>query len=100
VDGLDNALSNGQHVESKWGKAERSASKGPLRQWRVAHLKRDNSGTTLVASRSERDGAAWLQASTWPNLRGGGEEYGELHRPARRDDDGTRGSSTTAECST
>jgi hypothetical protein len=38
---------------------------------------------------------AWLQASVWQNQRGGAEEHGDLRRPARRDDSGTRGSSMT-----
>jgi hypothetical protein len=98
MDGLGNALGDGPHAESKWGKGGRVVSEGPLWQWRGAHLKRDGSGSTLVASRPERGGAACLQASAWQNLRGGGEEHGELRWPARRDDGGVRGSSTTTEC--
>jgi hypothetical protein len=64
VDGLGNALGDG--------------------------LKRNGSDATLVASRPERGGTAWLQASAWQDLRGGEEEQGEARRPARRDDGGVR----------
>jgi hypothetical protein len=63
MDGLGNALGDGLHAESKWGKGGQSVSEGPHRRWCAAHLKTDGSGTTLVASRLERGGAAWLQAS-------------------------------------
>jgi hypothetical protein len=77
-----------------------SASEGPQRPWRGTHLKEDDSGATPVASRPESGSAAWLQASAQQNLRGGGEEHGELWWPTRRDDNGLRGSSMTAERST
>jgi hypothetical protein len=93
--GLCNALGDSLQVESKQGKGGWSASEGPQRRWHAAHLKRDGSGATLVASQLEGGGVAWLQASAWQNLRGGAEEHSDLRRPARRDDSGTRGSSTT-----
>jgi hypothetical protein len=52
VDGLGNALGDG--------------------------LKRNGSGATLVASRPERGGTAWLQASAQQDLHRGEEEQGEL----------------------
>jgi hypothetical protein len=63
VDGHGNALGDGLHVKSKRGKGGRSTSEGPQRRWRAAHLKKDDSGATPVASRPESGDAAWLQAS-------------------------------------
>jgi hypothetical protein len=80
VDGLINALDDGLHEESKWGKGGRSTLERPQRWWRAAHLKKDGSDATPVASRPESGSAAWLQASARQNLHGGGEEHGELRR--------------------
>jgi hypothetical protein len=97
VDGLGNTLGDSLHAESKRGKGGWPASEGPHRQWCAAHLKKDGSGATPVATRPESGGTAWLKASTRQNLRGGGEEHRELCRPARRDDGGTRSSNMTTE---
>jgi hypothetical protein len=88
--GLGNALGDGLHAESKQGKGGRSASEGPQRRWRAAHLKKDGSGATPAASRPESGSATWLQPSAGQNLRGGG-------RRTRRDDGGARCRSTTEE---
>jgi hypothetical protein len=90
VDGLGNALGDGLHAASKRGMGGWAALDGARRPWRMAHLKRNGNGTTLVASRLERGGTAWLQALAQQNLRGGEQEQGELRWPARRDDGGTR----------
>jgi hypothetical protein len=50
VDGLNNALGDCLHAESKRGNGGWPASEGPQWRWRVAHLKKDGSGATLVAS--------------------------------------------------
>jgi hypothetical protein len=72
VDGLSNTLSDGLHAESKRGKGGWPVSEGPQRRWRAAHLKKDGSGATPVATPPEIGGTAWLKASTRQNLRGGG----------------------------